>query len=123
MIPGANILNMATRVIAQQTFYYSQFMTRVTGPTGLDVAQYAPAVTVKGIVQPIPRTMYQNMGLDFQKNFYNFFMAQDIIDIARDVSGDQFVWNGETYQCISKTNWSAVDGWVQVLTVGVNNGL
>ena len=119
MIPGANILNMATRVIAQQTFYYSMFMSRAVNSLGYDIAQYAPAVTVKGIVQPIPRTLYQNMGLDFQKNFYNFFLPQDIIDIARDVSGDQFTFNGGTYQCLSKTNWSAIDGWVQVLTVEV----
>lgn len=119
MIPGGNILNMALSVIARQSFQYYKFAARVTNEAGFDVPTYSAPLSITGSVQPIPRTMYSNLGLDFQKNYYNFYLAKNIIDINRDVSGDQMVFNCKQYQCISKTDWFALDGWDAVLCVEV----
>lgn len=118
-IPGSNILNQALRVIAAQNFSYFAFTGRATNDTGLIVATYARAVSVKGSWQPVPRSMYEVLGLDLQKNYANAYVRQDIIDVERDVSGDQFSFNGQRYQCESATKWEPIDGWVQVLCVQV----
>ncbi|OWK39547.1 hypothetical protein FRUB_06110 [Fimbriiglobus ruber] len=47
----------------------------------------------------------------------NVYLQRNVIDVARDVSGDQIVFNGATYQCVSKTAWDAIDGWDAVLCV------
>ncbi len=120
MIPGSNILNLALSVIQKQSFTYFAFKARTLNAIGFNVAEYKPGIPAKGSVQPIPRNLYQASGLDFQRNYFNFFLSKGIIDIARDVSGDQFEYNGLRFQCLSKTDWYAADGWDQVLCVQVS---
>lgn len=120
-IPGSNLLNSALSIIAKLPFQYCQFTGRTTNGIGLDVATYAQPVNLSGSVQPVPRSMYQAYGLDFQCNYINVYVSQAITDIARDVSGDQIVFQGNTYQCISKTPWAGIDGWDAVLAVQVPN--
>lgn len=120
-IPSANILGLASRAIAAQTFKYFPYVTRKLLANGFWSSTYAAEQIITGNVQPISRTLYANMGLDYQKSFYNFFIQQSVIDIARDVAGDQFVFEGKNFQCVSKTNWHGIDGWLQVLCVHVPN--
>lgn len=118
-IPGQNILGMALQVIQKQEFIFFAFLSRKTLPNGNDVPTYAAAVRVTGSVQPAPRQLIMQMGLDLQKTYFNFFLTTGIIDVTRDVSGDQFEFKGRTFQCLSATPWRALDGWDQVLTVEV----
>ena len=120
MIPGINVLSMALTVIAPQTVLYYAFQGRVTNAAGLDVATYAtPVEDSQGSVQPVERKLYQQFGLDLRKSYVNWFVSRAILDVARDVSGDQFVYAGSRYQCQSITNWKSQDGWVQVLAVEI----
>jgi hypothetical protein len=119
MIPGANILAMAQRVIAKQRFLYYAFLSRDLNSVGQYDVTYAPPVTLYGSVQPVPRDLYERYGLEFQQNYVNVYLQRAVIDVTRDVSGDQIVFNGATYQCISKTPWDAIDGWDAVLCVQV----
>lgn len=117
MYPGSNILNQALTVISQQTFQYLAFTANTLTSIGTKVPAYASPVTAAGSVQPVPKRLYQQYGLDLQKNYWNFFLPQSVIDIGRDVSSDKFTYNNAIYQCISLTPWYGVDGWVEVLTV------
>lgn len=119
MIPGSNILNLALTVIARQEFTYFAFVSRVLGPSGKYIPLYAAGVTAMGSVQPVPRNVYFHMGLDFQKSYFNFFVPQSVLDVSRDVSSDQFFFNGKNYQCLSNTPWYGIDGWNQVLCIEV----
>jgi hypothetical protein len=108
-------------IIGKQSFQYLKFTGRTTNAAGLDVATYAPAVTLRGSVQAVPRSVYQNMGLDFQKNYVNIYVSQEILDITRDVSGDKISFNGKLFLCLSKTAWYAMDGWDNILCVEIPN--
>lgn len=119
MIPGSNILNMALRVIAAQPVDYFRFASRSLTIDGLDVTNYDEPVILRGSIQAIPRSMYAYLGLDFQKNYINFFVSTAILDVERDISGDQLGWSGRQWQCISVTPWYGIDGWVQVLSIDV----
>ncbi len=76
MIPGANILTTALSIIAKQSFSYYQFQSRTPNAIGQDVATYAEPITLTGSVQPVPRTLYQDYGLDFQRNYINVYAKQ-----------------------------------------------
>lgn len=119
IVPGANILKMAERLVSTQSFVYNRFKERETNGIGYDVATYYPPVAVRGSIQPIQRALYAQMGLDLQKNYYNIYLSKGIVDIRRDTSGDQFDFNCKKYQVLSITDWYAMDGWDQVLVVEV----
>lgn len=119
LVPGSNILNMALSVIGKQSFQYLAFKERVTQPNGNDVATYNSPMILQGSIQPVQRTLYVQLGLDLQRNYINVYVSRDILDITRDVSGDQIIWNCKKWQCLSKTAWSAIDGWDQVLCVQI----
>ena len=117
--PGSNILKRALRLIKPSTFLYNQFKTRETNAIGYDVSVYYPSMQLSGSVQPVPRNVYAEMGLLFQKNYYIFYISHDALDISRDISGDQIQFNGLIFNCISKTNWFSIDGWDGILAVAV----
>jgi hypothetical protein len=116
-IPGANLLKIALGIIASQTVSYYQFLSRAPSAKGQWVATYADPVNLTGSFQPVPRKLYEQYGLDFSKSYFTFYTSNNILSTQRDVSGDQLVFNGITYQCESNNDWFAIDGWKGVLCV------
>ena len=110
---------MAMSAIATQTVDYYAYAYRIVNELGLDVAGYQDPIKIEGSVQAVPRSVYQERGLDLQKNYVNFFVRADAIDLHRDTSGDQFRYCGKVYQLVSNTNWYGQDGWVEVLCVEI----
>lgn len=122
MVPGSNLYKLAAKVIAQQTVGYHRFISRDDNVIGLDVAKYAPVKDIRGSFQPVPRNLYEKLGLDFQNSYFTLYAARDILDIQRDVSGDQITFCNEKYQVLSLSgDWFHIDGWVGVLCVKVGN--
>jgi hypothetical protein len=119
MIPGANILSMALSVIGRSSFSHLAFASRTPNEIGQDVTKYDAPVTLQGSVQPVPKNLYQQYGLDFQREYINVYVSKDVLDVTRDVSGDMIEFNGNSYQCLSITPWVAIDGWSAVLCVQV----
>ena len=117
--PGGNILASAFRLIATQIFSWNQATRSLDPNTGLWVPSYAAAVTIQGSVQPIPRRLYEVMGLEMQRNYVNFFVPNAVIDVGRDVSGDTITFGAQTFQCLSNTAWINIDGWNEILAVQV----
>lgn len=121
MIPGSNLLNQAFRLIATQSFQYKKFISRSTNDIGLYVSLYADPICTTGSIQPVSRSLYQEYGLDFQRNYVMLYISRAVIDIGRDVAGDQLIFNRKTYEAISRTAWHGIDGWDSVLCVEVPN--
>jgi hypothetical protein len=117
MIPGANILKIALTAIAYQTVSYYAFVSRMTNEIGNDITVYATPVNVVGSLQPVSRALYQTYGLDLSKDYYTFYSSTPFVDVGREVSGDQIIFNSKTLQCESEVNWFDLDGWVGVLCV------
>jgi hypothetical protein len=117
MIPGANILAMASTVINTFTVNYYKNTSRVKGNNGLLVPVYALPIQLKGSLQPVARNLYEQFGLDLSKFYYTFYCQKDILDLSRDISGDKLEFLGNTYQCESSTDWFPFDGWVGILCV------
>lgn len=121
MIPGGNLLNLAMSVIAKQTMQYYAYTGRTVATNGDYIPAYNTPVSVTGSIQPIKRTLYEKLDLDFQKNYHNIFVPQKITDIRRTSAGDQFVYAGKTFQVLSNEPWFQMDGWDQTLCVEIPN--
>ena len=119
--PGSNILKTALRTIASQQIQYLAFQSRYNNSIGMLVPVYAPAITLRGSIQPVPRSIMERLGLDFQKHYQNIFVPNNIVDVRRDVTSDQFQFQGMTFQALSLTRWIGVDGWNECLVVEVPN--
>jgi hypothetical protein len=118
-IPGQNLLNMALSIIARQSLNYYRFSGRTLNSIGQDVTIYDTPVILVGSWQPVPRQLYQAYGLDLQKDYFTFYSSNNILDVTRDVSGDQIAFNGQRYQCESNNDWFQLDGWKGVLCVHI----
>lgn len=119
MIPGANILNMAFSVIAQQSFEYYQFRGRSVDNVGKLVNTYDPAVEYSGSVQAVPRTAFQRLGLDFTREYITIIASTDFVGTDRDYTGDVVKFNGSYWQLQTVTDWLAQDGWKRYTCVKV----
>lgn len=110
---------MAMSILGRQQFIYYAFASRSLNQLGQDIPVYDTPVSLFGSVQPIPRNLYQEYGLDFDRYYLTFYVSRSVMDVARDVSGDAFAFNEKYYQCLSKTDWFPQDGWVALLAVQV----
>lgn len=120
MIPGSNILNIALTAIGMQQVLYYRFLTRVTNEIGLDESNYDSPIVVSGSLQPVPRNRYEQLGLDFNRNYFTFYAAKNIQDLARDVSGDRISFNGKVFDCLSANDWYGIDGWLAITIVEIS---
>jgi hypothetical protein len=119
IVPGSNLFKMAASVIHQSTVGYRAFVSRTGNNVGLLESTFAPSVDIRGSFQPVPRTMYDRLGLDYTKNYAMFYSAQPINDVSRDRTGDQLDFNGKVWQVESSNDWQAIDGWNGVLCIEV----
>lgn len=110
---------MAMTVVGKQTFSYIQYTSRTTNGIGIDVPVYADPVSQTGQVQAVPKELFEKYGLDFQKTYLMFYVSKAVLDVTRDVSGDQIIFAGNKYQCLSQTDWFAINGWTGVVSVKV----
>jgi hypothetical protein len=74
---------------------------------------------MKGSIQAVNKQVYQNLGLDYQKNYIAIFVSADLIDLGRNQSGSIVEWQGKAWQLTTETDWFKIDGWVKVLAVEV----
>ena len=123
MIPGQNLLSMAFRVIASTALIYYHYLGRTQNSVGQDISQYSDGKRIFGSFQPVPRILYERLGLDFQKDYWMFYTSNNLQDVGRMVSGDQIAFNGNRYQCESDNDWYPIDGWKGSLFihVGIDN--
>lgn len=118
-VPGSNLLAEALGIIASQSVIYYRFASRATNAIGLDLPTYDEPEEVFGSFQPVPRNLYQSLGLDFEKDYWNFYSITQMNGVSRDTSGDKIVYNGKTYQALSANDWHSVDGWQGMLFIEV----
>lgn len=120
MIPGSNILSQALSVLGHTSVNYFQYAGRITNAGGVMLTTYSTPILVSGSVQPVKRSKYETMGLDFEKNYITWFVMNiGVIDLERDVSGDVIETLGRRWQLVGLNNWYQIDGWKSVLGIDI----
>jgi hypothetical protein len=117
--PGSNLFKQAIRLIKPTNITYYKWLGRTLNPVKQWISAYADPIVIKASVQAVSRNVYQQLGLDLQKQYIKIFAPVDFFDLSRDTSGDKFVWNGHLYQLNSQTDWFIQDGWASCLAVDV----
>jgi len=115
----SNILEDALDVIGRQSMIYTAYSSRAKNAVGMFAPTYVLGITVEGSIQPIPRELYEKMNLDFQKNYATIFVSKNVVDVARNVSGDKFSYAGREYLAQSRTDWFYQDGWDAILCIEI----
>ncbi len=106
-----NLLNLALNVVPKQTVQWYRATGRSTGETGYDVTTFAPPVAVSGSFQIVSHDKFEQMGLDFKREYVKFYVSMVLGDLERDMTGDQFTFAGARYQVMANEDWYAVNGW------------
>lgn len=119
MIPGSDLLDDAFELIATQAIRYRKFNERVKNDQFQWVTGFGPFFSMEASVQRVRRTQYIQFNLEFQRNYVQVYASYDMVDLERDTSGDQFVYNGRLYQLESQGTWFAQDGWATCLAVDI----
>lgn len=114
-IPGNDLLEDALSVISSQEVIYYRAVSRALNNVGQYVTAYATGISIYGSFQPVDRKLYDQYGLNLQKVYYTFYTSNDLIDVKRDVSNDQLIFNGNRFKCESNNDWYVIDGWKGVL--------
>lgn len=115
-----NLLNLALTVIPKQIVqWYTQAGNTVL-PNAQKVSVFAAPVDVVGSFQPVPRNMYEQLGLELNKEYVNFYTSTAMADLSRIKAGDEFVFVDDRYKVMSKTEWMKVNGWNGEMAVKLN---
>lgn len=119
MIPGADILAMALSIMQPTSVQYFPFLSRNVNAIGLEVSTYGAPVTLEGSLQALPRTEYEQLGLDLAREYIVFYAQADMQNSGRDRENDYLVWNGAKWDIVNVTAWHGIDGWSEVLAVKI----
>jgi hypothetical protein len=120
-IPGVNLLALAQTAIGSQIAQLYAYTSRTSNAIGQYVTVFADPVNISGSFQPVPRQKYAELGLDFTKTYAWFYSSAQILDVARDRSGDQIAFGGKRWEVSGNNDWKAIDGWNGVLLVAVTS--
>lgn len=117
MIPGLNLLAIASTAIATDTVQWSRFLSRTRDALGQWVSVYAEPEPIRGSVQPIEAREYQALGLDMAKRYVTLFTSHNVQHVKRESSPDKFEWNGAYWEAQGGDDWYQQDGWREVILV------
>ena len=117
-----NLLKKALKLIPGESYQYLKFRGEEVNSFGVSVPIYETAITItpqNGMVQSAENSLYQQMGLDLDKNYKIFYGAVSIKGNEAQEHPDRFIYKGETYETVKNTDWFYYDGWCGVLAVEI----
>ena len=66
-----NLLELALSVLPAVNFYYRHYTGEQRNELGVKIPTYGEWLSCRGMVQPVQRSKYEDLGLDFAKNYIN----------------------------------------------------
>ena len=81
---------------------------------GIMVPTYSKWYGIRGNVQYVPKSMYQDLGLDFAKSYINAWGSVEIYTLDIKKQPDQLCWGGWLWNVTSQSEWNLANGWVNV---------
>ncbi len=112
-----NLLSQAFSVIPKVSFQVKRFKSKIVNGFGIVVPVYYTPVTVRGIIQAVENSAYQALGLDLAKNYITAWANYEMQGLDTHEVADQIIYNGRKFNVIKRTDWTAYNGWNQVLAV------
>ena len=93
-----NQLALASRLIPLKTYDYYKFNANAINDVGIVENTYDEVTTIDANIQPVPRSVYEQYGLSFQKTYYTIYTSDILQDLQRNATGDRVIYNNMTLQ-------------------------
>lgn len=118
-----NLLEEALQIIPASVFRLQKFIGNTTNERGLDIAEYAAPVEVRGSVQDMDGSLYQELGLDLSKNYRTFYGSKLMEGLGRNIQAmpDRIIYDGKIWEVVNAAHWYGYNGWTYV--IGVETGV
>lgn len=114
-----NLLQKALKLIPGESYQYLKYVSDEANALGIKVPTYADPVTIIGSVQSPDNSLYEQMGLNLDKNYKIFYGSTDIKGNELQPQPDRFIYDGKTFETVRNTDWFNYDGWCGVLAVEI----
>lgn len=112
----------ATAILGcNKPFKFYKFLTSSLDDYGRDIPEYSEPVTLTGSIQAVPNKMYEQLGLDLDKNYKTVFCPALMRSLAESLQPDIIEYNGGRYQIVENKNYYETNGWTKALMVELKN--
>ena len=111
MIPGANLLGMAARLVRLDKPQHVRYKGEDKDDAGNVTPAYYAGVTITASMQPVPRELMEKLGLDLQKDYMMAYTNVPLRDLKRGTPCDMLNFSGRVWNVESNTDWQLQDGW------------
>lgn len=114
-------MNATSILGCNQQFEFYQFQGSTLDDLGRDIPQYSDPINLKGSIQAVPNKMYEQLGLDLDKNYITVFCPQLIQSLAQNTQPDRIIWNNRTFEAIETKDWTNLNGYTKALFVEIKD--
>ena len=118
-----NLLELVLPVVGnvvdseQSEFDYRCLEGEEINELGVKVATYGPWAHCKGSVQPVQRSRYEALGLDWAKNYISIWGSIVLTDLSTAKQPSQILWQGSLWNVTALTEWNPHNGWMNCTAV------
>lgn len=112
-----NLLELALSVLPAVNFYYRHYAGEQRNELGVKIPTYGEWLACRGMVQPVQRSKYEDLGLDFAKNYVNVWGTLNLKTVGLQNQPDQILWNGCIWTITAVNEWAQYNNWVNVTAV------
>ena len=114
-------MNATSILGCNQQFEFYQFQGSTLDDLGRDIPQYLEPINLTGSIQAVPNKMYEQLGLDLDKNYITVFCPQLIQSLAQNSQPDRIIWNNRTFEAIETKDWTNLNGYTKALFVEIKD--
>ena len=110
------VLPIIYNVVEPQTgvFKFRSMVGESVNEIGVPVPSYSEWVECFGTVQPVNRSRYEALGLDWSKKYINCWGSCHMNTVDANLQPTQVLWQGMLWNVTSVDQWDPHDGWVHV---------
>lgn len=112
-----NILPVAMEATAilgcNKEFEYYDYSGTTTNEIGNEVPVASLPITYTGSIQPVSNKMYEQLGLDLNKNYKVVYCPQLLHSIAEKEVTGRIIYDGKTFDIIENKNWWETNGYTR----------
>lgn len=110
-------MNATSILGCNKTFLFYKYIGTIIDDLGRDKPDFAEPVRITGSVQPVSNKMYEQLGLDLDKNYKIIYSSALINSIAEDIQPDRVVYDNRTFEIVENKNWYETNGYTKILMV------
>lgn len=114
-----NLLEVALGILPKQPVKYLKYLGNEINELGVSRPNFADAIELMGSVQVPELSLYQDLGLNLEKNYRKIYVSADIRGNEKQPMPDRFVFANSTWEVVKNSPWYEYNSWCGVLVVEI----